>query len=320
MTRMGYLLVISLAGLLLPMCRCGAAEVQDKPVYLFSYFTDNGQDGLHLAYSVDGLEWKTLNGGKSYLKPAVGGKLMRDPCILHGPDGLFHMVWTTGWWDKGIGYASSKDLINWSAQKNIMVMEHEPTAKNCWAPEVIYDPNEKGYMIFWATTIPGRFPETEKSGDNNHRIYYVTTKDFETFSQAKVLLDPGFNSIDATIIQTGSHSVMFIKNETKNPPEKNIRVCYADKPQGPWQAASGPITGQYWAEGPTAVSIDGWWYVYFDKYTERRYGVIRSKDLVSWEDISQKLVYPKGLRHGTVFAVEPAVLKNLLSIEKPNQP
>ena len=297
-----------------------AIPQQAKEHYLFSYFTGNGEDGLHLAYSTDGLEWKALNDGKSYLKPAVGGKLMRDPCVLRGPDGLFHMVWTTSWWDKGIGYASSADLIHWSEQKSIEVMEHEPTAKNCWAPEVIYDSSDKQYMIFWATTIPGRFPATENGGDNNHRIYYVTTSDFETFSQAKVLLDPNFNSIDATIIQADGRYVMFIKNETRNPPQKNIRVCYADKPQGPWGPVSKPITGKYWAEGPTAIQIDGYWYVYFDKYTEHKYGVIRSKDLKTWEDVSDKLVYPRGLRHGTVFAVEPAVLKNLMSFEKSSQP
>ena len=30
---------------------------------------------------------------------------MRDPCLVAGPDGQFHLVWTTGWWDKGIGIA-----------------------------------------------------------------------------------------------------------------------------------------------------------------------------------------------------------------------
>ena len=32
----------------------------DNEVYLFSYFKDNGQDGLHLAYSLDGYTWKSL--------------------------------------------------------------------------------------------------------------------------------------------------------------------------------------------------------------------------------------------------------------------
>src|SRR5262245_33981799 len=80
--------------------------------YLFAYFKSNGEDGLHLAYSHDGLKWKALNEDKPYLTPAVGGeKLMRDPCVIQGPDGVFHMVWTTGWRGREIGVAHSKDLI-----------------------------------------------------------------------------------------------------------------------------------------------------------------------------------------------------------------
>ncbi|MEN6309283.1 MAG: glycoside hydrolase family 43 protein [Anaerohalosphaeraceae bacterium] len=308
--------MLSLIAVLHAGCLAQSDATAQKPVYLFSYFVDNGQDGLHLASSLDGLEWKALNQGRSYLKPAVGqDKLMRDPCILRGPDGLFHMIWTVSWKEKGVGHASSKDLITWSEQQYIPVMEHEPTAKNCWAPELIYDPQTKQYMIFWATTIPGRFPETEKGGDNNHRIYYVTTRDFKTYSETKLLIEPGFNVIDSTIIQANGKWVMFLKNETKNPPEKNIRISTADRPEGPWSPASEAITGKYWAEGPTAVKIGEWWYLYFDKYTEGKYGALRSKDLKQWEDVSSGLRYPKGLRHGTVFAVEPDILKTLLANE-----
>ena len=65
---------------------------------LFSYFRNNGEDGLHLATSGDGLRWRVLQGGKALLEPKVGeSKLMRDPSIARGPDGTFHMVWTTSW-------------------------------------------------------------------------------------------------------------------------------------------------------------------------------------------------------------------------------
>ena len=80
--------------LLLGLTMVAQAQTAD---YLFAYFTNNGEDGLHLMHSRDGLQWSALNGGKSYLTPTVGSqKLMRDPCILQGPDGVFHMVWTTG--------------------------------------------------------------------------------------------------------------------------------------------------------------------------------------------------------------------------------
>jgi hypothetical protein len=88
------------------------AWAAEKPnQYLFTYFTGNGEDGLHLAWSPDGYKWEALGSGKSFLAPEVGkAKLMRDPCVTQGPDGTFHMVWTSGWWENNIGYASTSEL------------------------------------------------------------------------------------------------------------------------------------------------------------------------------------------------------------------
>ena len=72
---------------------------------------------------------------------------MRDPQITMGPDGLFHMVWTTSWSDQVIGYATSKDLINWSRQRGFTPMNREPTALNVWAPELFYDSSKREYLL-----------------------------------------------------------------------------------------------------------------------------------------------------------------------------
>ncbi|MCB9250127.1 MAG: glycoside hydrolase family 43 protein [Ignavibacteriales bacterium] len=307
-----FLIMISIFG----------CKQDEKDVYLFSYFKDNGQDGLHLAYSYDGLKWASLNNDKSYLTPQVGNdKLMRDPCIIRDSEGIFHMVWTVSWRDKGIGYASSKDLLHWSEQKFIPVMEHEADAKNCWAPEIFYDDVKQQYLIFWATTIPGRFPETDYQDNKgiegqgyNHRMYYVTTKDFNNFSETKIFYDHGFNVIDATLIKVGSEYLMFLKDETNLPftPQKNIKIAKSKFAVGPYSKASAAITGDYWAEGPTLVNIKGSWHLYFDKYTLGKYGLLVSKDLVNWTDKSDSLNYPSGLRHGTVFKVPESILTNLL--------
>lgn len=293
----------------------GIASAQDH-VYLFSYFLDNGQDGLHFAYSEDGLTWKALKNEKSFLTPTVGkDKLMRDPCIIQGPDGTFHMVFTTGWHDRMIGYASSKDLINWSEQKAVPVMEHEPTAMNSWAPEVFYDDQKKNYIIYWATTIPGRHSDVADSESEkglNHRIYYVTTPDFKNFSETKMFFNPDFSVIDATILKKGAWYYMFLKNENPKPAEKNIRISKSKNAVGPYPTSvSAPITGNYWAEGPTAVEIGDYVYIYFDKYRDHRYGAVRSKNLESWEDVSDQVKFPSGIRHGTVFKVSQGVFKGL---------
>lgn len=281
--------------------------------YVFTYFKGNGEDGLHLAYSEDGLKWKALKNDTSFLTPEVGkDKLMRDPCVIKGGDGLYHMVWTVSWTDKGIGYASSADLIHWSKQEFLPVMAHEKNARNTWAPEITYDDTQKLYMIYWASTIDGKFTETQSTEEKgyNHRIYYTTTKDFKKFTKTKLLYEPGFNVIDATILKQDNKFVMFLKDETKVPVQKNIKIAYSSNLTGPYSAATAKITGDYWAEGPTAVKIEGNWVVYFDKYRDKKYGAVKETSS-GWQDISEQISFPQGTRHGSVLSVPNSVIAEL---------
>src|SRR3954463_8345015 len=81
-----------------------AAEPLPATCYLFAYFYhDREAEGFRLAWSPDGYKFEMLNGGQSCLKPEVGeAKIMRDPCLYQGPDGTWHLVWTTGWTGKTI--------------------------------------------------------------------------------------------------------------------------------------------------------------------------------------------------------------------------
>ncbi|HMP91648.1 MAG TPA: glycosyl hydrolase, partial [Phnomibacter sp.] len=174
---------------LLPACISITCMAQDS-AYLFCYFKQNGKDGLHLAYSLNGYHYKPLNKDRSLLTPVLSkDSLMRDPCIIRGQDGRFHMVWTVSWNDRGIGYASSADLLQWSPQQYLPVMQHQDSALNCWAPEITYDNRRRRYLIYWATTIAGKYKEGSATGDGpyNHRMYYVTTKNFRRFSKTKLL-------------------------------------------------------------------------------------------------------------------------------------
>jgi beta-xylosidase len=264
---------------------------------------------------VDGLKWAALNNDQGYIKPQVGSqKIMRDPCILPGPDGEFRMVWTTGWQGRDIGYAHSKDLIHWSEQKAIPVMEHEPEAKNCWAPEVVYDDAKQQYIIFWATTITDRFPETKDSGGNgnNHRIYCTKTKDFETFSKSEVFFDPGFEVIDATMLRNNGKWCLFFKDETAVPkPMKHILIAESASAEGPFEIISNAFS-PHWVEGPTVTKWGDWYICYFDMYRAHNYGAMRSKDLKTWEDVTTQLALPSAAKHGTVFQVPKTVVENLM--------
>ncbi len=291
--------------------------------YLFTYFIGNGADGLHLMWSEDGYTWQPIAEGRSVLPPRVGTTevLMRDPCVTQGPDGTYHMVWTSGWHQNLIGHASTKDFIHWTPQQAIPVMAHEPEVRNSWAPEVVYDEAAGEYVIFWASTIPGRFEETAgaSESDLNHRMYATTTKDWQSFTPTRVFYDPGFSVIDATQHVHDGQLVWIVKDETRHPPKKHLRVARADSRQGPFGELGAPFTPEgLWVEGPTAVEVDGATLVYFDAYTEKHYGAMRSTDMVHWEDVSDRIEMPfegtkERVRHGTIIPVPRELITRLQS-------
>ncbi|MFM2295434.1 MAG: hypothetical protein RLZZ350_1847, partial [Verrucomicrobiota bacterium] len=105
------------------------------PAYLFATFREPEQDGLRYAYSYDGYHWTNLPG--TFLPAEVDGKIMRDPSLARGADGIYHCVWTSAWrGNTGFGCAQSHDLIHWTNQQFIPVMAHEPDVQNVWAPEI----------------------------------------------------------------------------------------------------------------------------------------------------------------------------------------
>ena len=186
---------------------------------------------------------------------------------------------------------------------------------NCWAPEIFYDAAKKQYLIYWSTTIPGRFPATDGSAGKgrNHRIYYVTTKDFKSYSRAAVLYDGGFNVIDATIVRDGGRHIMIVKDETEFPAaRKDLRLATSANATGPYGAAAAPFT-RSWVEGPTVLRVGAEWIVYYDEYRDHRYGALRTRDWRTWEDVSGRLAFPTGMRHGTAFRVPAAVATRLLA-------
>lgn len=301
--------------LALAILPCRAADA-----YLFAYFTGNGEDGLHLAASADAYHWDKLGGGRSYLAPQVGkSKLMRDPCIVRGPDGVYHMVWTSGWNENNIGYASSKDLVHWSEQQEVPVMAHEAGVLNAWAPEIVYDEQRAEFLIFWASTVPGKFAQTDGSSEDkyNHRMYYTTTRDFKTYAPTRLYYDPGFSVIDATILRANGANYLLVKDETRTPPRKYLQLAAAPDLHGPFGKLSAPITPPgLWVEGPTAIQAGADVIVYYDAYRSKHYGAMRSRDLVHWEDVTAQMHFPdegtpQRLRHGTVIAVPPALIESL---------
>ena len=119
--------------------------------------------------------------------------------------------------------------------------------------------------------------------------------------------------IDATIQPYKKGYIMFLKDETLKPvAKKNLHIAFSDHLTHGYGRPLTTITGNYWAEGPTAIKLNKKWIVYFDKYRDGKYGAVSSTDLVTWTDISEKIVFPPGIRHGTVFKVSESIFRKLV--------
>ncbi|MFV0564722.1 MAG: glycoside hydrolase family 43 protein [Flavobacteriaceae bacterium] len=290
----------------------GCAE--KKEAYLFTSFREPATDGLYLAYSTDGCHWNDLKG--PYLKPEVGvSGIMRDPSIIKGKNGIYHMVWTTEWrGGNGFGYANSKDLIQWDEQQYVPVMANEPEVVNVWAPELFYDDEADQYIIIWASTIPFRYEKGEEEEENNHRMYYVTTKDFKTFSETKLFFNPGFSVIDCVIVKRNKNDyVLVLKDNTR--PMRNLKVAFGKSALGPFENISEPFSG-FLSEGPTVLKQDEEYLIYFDNYGEKNYKAVRTSNFKTFEDITANIKLPEGHKHGTITTISEAVLNGLIEESK----
>jgi Glycosyl hydrolases family 43 len=287
-----------------------AAATKPDDVYLFTSFHDADQKFLRFLYSDDGYQWTNVPG--TFLEAHVGAsKQFRDPSLSRGPDGTFHLVWTAGWHhEQGFGCANSRDLIHWSDQQFIPVMTNEPATVNVWAPELFYDAVGKQYLITWASTIPGRFPDYLEKHDNNHRLYYTTTRDFQHFAPVKLLFDPGFSVIDPFILKDGKRYVLICKDNSR--PNLNLRVAFAKTPFGPWEDVSAPLT-QKFTEGPCALKIGGDWLIYFDAYRQKIYGAVKTHDFKTFTDATSEVSFPVGHKHGTALRIPRDILEGLLN-------
>lgn len=281
-----------------------------KEVYMFTSFREPADEGLRYLYSNDGYAWTEIEG--VFLKPDLGSqKIMRDPSMVRDKNGVYHLVWTIAWkGDKGIGYASSKDLIHWENKKIVPVMEHEATTVNVWAPELFYDEDEDRCVIIWASTIPGRFPKGVEAEDNNHRMYYTTTRDFETYTETKLFSDPGFSIIDAVIVKKDKDDyVLVLKDNTR--PNRNLKVAFASNPLGPYENVSETFS-DYLTEGPSVVKVGREWLIYFDSYGSKSYEAVSTTDFKTFKKINHKISVPEGHKHGTIFKASKKDLKRLL--------
>jgi beta-xylosidase len=259
--------------------------------YVFATFHDPGSSGVYFAISSDGYRWTMLNGGKPWLAPSHPGEIMRDPFLTRGPDGVFHMVWTWEWRVKSIGYAHSKDLIHWSEQKEIPLMAGIEGAQHTWAPEIYWDAKQSSWLILWSSVVD----------DKGNHIYSAMTKDFDHFTAPSIFFDPGYEVIDATILEESGKYYLIFKDERKEPVKKFIQLASGPSLEGPWTGITAPFT-EPWSEGPSAMKIGDEYVVYYDHYRDpKKFQAVESRDLKHWTQAPVE--FPEGSKHGSFVKI-----------------
>jgi hypothetical protein len=318
-----------LLGVLFTVFSGGSASAADD-VVLMSFFRGNGQDGVFLCVSEDGLNFRPLNNDKPVMPPAKWPKqgLTRDPSIIYH-DGKFRMVWTSNWTGRVFGYAESADLVTWSEPVQVSpfpeATEPNDVPGNTWAPEIHWDPAQKNYLIIWSSGT---------KNTHGHRSFACRTADGKTFTPAKLFFDAGISAIDAQMLldeppatdkAAAPRWIMVIKDERAiKDGGKNLHLTTAPVDfSRPWEPLSKSVFGpgstvrpEEMVEGGCLVKFGGEYRLYCDAFSSHHYSAAKSSDLVTWTDLTAQLQFPKGIRHGTVFTA-PRSAVGWLKAEKP---
>ncbi len=265
------------------------ANVTNETVYLMCYhegpYPSGGSSGVFLSWSTNGYDFYSVNDGHPvFVPPEFPGddsedanpNLVRDPSIVYGPDGLYHLVFTSAISSRSFGYAESPDLVHWSNVKLVQIWQNEPESiDHTWAPEIFYDAVLDQYMIAFSSGV----------GGNSIRIWYTTTTDFENFTDPAVMYwnaaNPTGEQIDGFVAGVATnHYIMAYKDNAQ------IWVLDGSSPTGPWVNGRQATAGG--DEGPALLKIGDTWHLYYDNYgqTDDVFGMAVSTDTTNWTDVT----------------------------------
>jgi hypothetical protein len=348
-----------------------APVASETKAYFFPYFTGEGNADdekvrFGLSRGNNAFDWTTVNDDQPVLTSTVGEKGLRDPFVMRSHEGdRFYLLATdlnafrTGltesqnFGSRAIEIWESTDLVHWGNQRHVVVSA--PEAGNTWAPEAYYDESAGEYVVFWASNLyPSGDPTVPRwEGDSYNRMMYATTRDFVTFSPAKVWIDEqqpgqGAGTIDSTIAQEDGWFYRFTVTEGADIPrvDRSHGLTGAITPENdPWlgrtgsaweprqagigygqtyTATSGRPTTFVKGEGTTVfrpnkgdVNGDTGVFAFIDQapyYGGEGYVPFRATSLAAGDwTIVQQRNLPTSARHGTVLSVTVAEYDRILA-------
>jgi arabinoxylan arabinofuranohydrolase len=286
--------------------------------YLFAYFTGNKieEESIRFAISDDAHSFKALNGNKPVISStaisSTGG--IRDPHILRGENNDYYMVATDmvsakGWdSNRGLVMLKSTNLIDWQSGKVNIPTSYSQYSKadRVWAPQTIYDPAVKKYMVYFAMRLG--------SGDADKIYYAYANSTFTALESAPKLLYQYNNlaAIDADIIYKDSQYYLFFKTEGSG---NGIKYAVSSK------LTEGYVLYDKYLQLTTAavegscvfkLNNSSTYVLMYDVYTSGRYEFAQSTDFKNFTADKNLPTFNFTPRHGTIISITAAE-KNALN-------
>ncbi|MEU4419882.1 glycoside hydrolase family 43 protein [Actinoplanes sp. NPDC024001] len=313
-----------------------AAALDPFTGYLMAHFIGESARGeqIYLAHSKDGRNWTDLNGGSPVLLSTVGTQGVRDPALVRSPAGDRYWIIATdlriasgtSWGDastrgsKSLVVWESTDLVNWSAPRLLNVAGAIAGAGDAWAPEAIYNAATGDYVVYWATN-------SAMNGVTKHRIWYVRTSDFRTFTAPQLYIDRGTGQgiIDTQIIEVPNSLGGY--RYYRASADGQITIEGSNAILGSWTrigdlqhlGISNGATGGNVVEGPMWAQTNGAneWNLWLDQYaTGRGYMPVTSTNLGSTQNFRTRTDYSLGAtrkRHGSILNLTAAEESRVLA-------
>lgn len=199
--------------------------------YAAAYFKSDSDEKIYQAATSgnDFFTFSPVNGGNAVITSTADTRGLRDPYILRSKDGdKYYMVATdlciscgTGWGpaqSEGslkINVWESTDLVHWTRTNGVNsgITVNQPEAGMTWAPEAYWDDELQSYVVHFSSRL---YSDASHTNSNNlhARVFYVLTRDFQTFTYPPVeWQNTGYARIDSTIQKIGDYYYRFTKNE-----------------------------------------------------------------------------------------------------------
>ncbi|CAN5253603.1 hypothetical protein BH09ACT5_BH09ACT5_10290 [soil metagenome] len=303
-------------------------------MFLMAYFrTEQEADGEQVRLAVSGpddpLRWTPVDEGRPVLVSDVGEGGVRDPFLLRHDDGRIILIATDlrvhpeHDWARAMTRGSrailvweTRDLLTWEGPRRVGIAP--PGAGNAWAPKAFWSRERGSWLVIWASGMPGE-------GSDHQRLLCAATRDFRTFGEPEVYLDPGHDIIDATFLQVGDDWFRFTANVYRpglDPLLNHIRFERGRGLEDPDFTVLDERLGSavlHRGEGPAAFSsADGSrHYLLIDEFGMSGYHLFESGDPASGWRHRPDARLPVGARHGSVLPISAEEGARLLGPAQP---